>query len=65
VDEKFPFLLFNIIKTGVPTIILIDGAGYRPAALKFLKDEVSKTRALRGAWTMQEFQTQVNNRFLG
>ena len=65
VDEKYPFLLFNIIKTGVPTIILIDGEGYRLAALKFLKDEVSKASALRGAWTMAEFQTQVNNGFFG
>ncbi len=65
VDEKYPFLLFNIIKTSVPTVILIDGDGYRKAALKFLKDEVSKTSALRGAWTMKEFQTQINNGFLG
>jgi len=27
VDEKYPFLLFNIIKTGIPTVILIDGKG--------------------------------------
>jgi hypothetical protein len=65
VDEKYPFLLFNIIKTGIPTVRLIDGDGYRKAALKFLKDEVSKTSALRGAWTMKEFQTQINNGFLG
>jgi hypothetical protein len=65
VDEKYPFLLFNIIKTKVPTVILIDGSGYRKAALKFLQDEVSKTSALRGAWTMSEFQTQVNNGFFG
>ncbi|MDP2637026.1 MAG: hypothetical protein Q8P03_00205, partial [bacterium] len=25
VDEKYPFLLFNILKTGIPTIILLDG----------------------------------------
>jgi hypothetical protein len=65
VDEKYPFLLFNIMKTGIPTVILIDGDGYRLAALKFLKDEVSRTSSLRGAWTMKEFQTQVNNGFLG
>jgi hypothetical protein len=65
VDEKYPFLLFNIIKTAVPTVILIDGNGYRKAALNFLKTEVSKTSALRGAWTMREFQTEINNGFLG
>ncbi len=64
VDEKYPFLLFNIIKTSIPTVILIDGNGYRAAALKFLKDEVSKTSALIGAWTMAEFQKQINNGFL-
>lgn len=65
VDEKYPFLVFNIIKTGVPTVILIDGAGYRLAALKFLKDEVADAKALRGVWTMTEFQTEINNGFLG
>jgi len=65
VDEKYPYLLFNIIKTAVPTVILIDGDGYRKAALKFLKDEVSKTSALKGTWTMSEFQKEVNNGFLG
>ena len=65
VDEKYPFLFFNIMKTGVPTIVLIDGDGYRPEALKFLKDHASEKNALLGAWTMAEFQTQVNNGFLG
>ncbi len=65
VDEKYPFLFFNIMKTGVPTVVLIDGDGYRSAALKFLKDQASETSSLIGAWTMAEFQTQVNNGFLG
>lgn len=25
VDEKYPFLYFNIVKTGVPTVVLLDG----------------------------------------
>jgi hypothetical protein len=65
VDEKYPFLYFNIIKTGVPTVVLMDGGGYKPAAMAWLKDQVSKTGALIGVWTMAEFQTQVNNGFLG
>jgi hypothetical protein len=65
VDEKYPFLFFNIVKTGVPTVVLIDGGGYKPAAKAWLKDQVSKTGALIGVWTMTEFQTQVNNGFLG
>lgn len=65
VDEKFPYLLFNIIKTGIPTVVLIDGSGYRPAALKFLKDESGKEGALKAAWDMQEFSMKANNGFLG
>lgn len=65
VDEKYPYLLFNIIKTAIPTIILIDGNGYRPAAIKFLREEASKYGALKNTWTMSEFQKEVNNGFLG
>ena len=43
----------------------MDGGGYKLAALAWLKDQVSKTGALIGVWTMAEFQTQVNNVFLG
>lgn len=65
VDEKYPFSLFNIIKIGVPTIILLDGGGCKPAALKWLKDQVDPKRALIGVYTMAEFQKLVNNGFLG
>jgi hypothetical protein len=65
VDEKYPFLLFNIIRTEIPTVVLLDGGGYKPAAMRWLKDQVSKTGALIGVWDMAEFQKQVNNGFLG
>lgn len=65
VDEKYPFALFNIYKIGVPTVILLDGGGYKPAALKWLKSQVDPKRALIGVYTMAEFQTVVNNGFLG
>lgn len=65
VDEKYPFLYFNIIKTGIPTVVLLDGGGAKPAALTWLKDQVSKTGALIGVWTMAEFHKEVNNGFLG
>lgn len=65
VDEKYPFSVFNIIKIGVPTIILLDGGGYKPAALKWLKDQVDPKRAIIGVYTMSEFQKLVNNGFLG
>lgn len=67
VDEKYPFLLFNIIKTGVPTAVLLDGEGYSPSAKKWLADQADKemNRALIGVWSMMEFQKKINNGFLG
>lgn len=65
VDEKYPFTLFNIIKIGVPTIILLDGGGYKKTALNWLKNQVDPKRALIGVHTMSEFQALVNKGFLG
>jgi hypothetical protein len=65
VDEKYPFLLFNIIKTGVPTVVLLDGDGYKPAAKEWLKSQMDLKRALIGVWSMSEFHKHVNNGFLG
>lgn len=65
VDEKYPLLVFNILKTGIPTIVLIDGEGYRAAALKWLKDQAHPKGALIGVMTMAEFQKAVNNGLLG
>jgi hypothetical protein len=65
VDEKFTLLVFNIVKTGIPTVILLDGGGYRKQAQDWLKDQVNPKGALIGVWTMAEFQKEVNNGFLG
>ena len=65
VDEKYPYLLYNIIRSGIPTVVLLDGSGYREAALKWLKEMVNKNGALIAVWTMAEFQKEVNNGFLG
>jgi hypothetical protein len=65
VDEKYPFLLFNIVKTGIPTVILLDGGGYKSAAMEWLKEQVDPNRALIHVWTMAEFQQAVDNGFLG
>lgn len=65
VDEKYPFLIWNIMKTGIPTVILIDGGGYKPAALEWLKRQANPERAIIGVWTMVEFQKKVNDGFLG
>ncbi|MEE8056934.1 MAG: PD-(D/E)XK nuclease superfamily protein [Pseudomonadales bacterium] len=65
VDEKYPFLLCNIIKTGVPTIVLLDGGGYKPAAKTWLQNQITATRALLGVWDMAAFQRHLNDGFLG
>lgn len=65
VDEKYPLLLFNILKTGIPTVVLLDGDGYSPKARQWLIEQVRERGALIGVWTMAEFQKAVNNGFLG
>jgi len=65
VDEKYPFAVHNIMKIGVPTIILIDGGGYKRQALTWLKSQVGNVSALIGVYTMAEFQAAVNKGFLG
>lgn len=65
VDEKYPFLVHNIVRLAVPTIILLDGGGYKPAAKLWLLEQAGKDRALIGVWDMSEFQKQVNNGLLG
>lgn len=37
VDEKYPFLVENIKIHPYKTIVIIDGAGYKPKALEWLK----------------------------
>jgi hypothetical protein len=63
VDEKYPFLVLNLIKTGIPTVVLLDGGGYKPAAMHWLKAQVNPASALVGVWNMSEFQKRVNNGF--
>lgn len=65
VDVKYPFNVANIIKIGVPTIIIIDGKGYSKKAIEWLRGEANAARALIGVYNMQEFQAEVNKGFLG
>mgnify|MGYP001330833330 CR=1 FL=1 len=65
VDEKYPFTIFNIFKIGVPTIILLDGGGYKQNAMRWLKEQVNPSRALIGVYNMAEFQALVNKGYLG
>jgi hypothetical protein len=61
VDEKYPYLVWNIIKTKVPTIVLIDGGGFKPAAIEWLKEQANPSSALIAVYTMAEFQKACNN----
>lgn len=65
VDEKYQFLLYNIIKTGVPTVVLLDGDGYKASAKEWLKLQANPERSLIGVWSMSEFHRKVNDGFLG
>jgi hypothetical protein len=65
VDEKYPFVMLNIMKIGVPTIVLIDGDGYKKQAFEWLKNQVKPKGALIGVYTMKEFQKLTNQGFLG
>ncbi len=64
VDEKYPFTVYNILKIGVPTIILLDGKGYKKTAMEWLKSQASPSRALIGVYNMSEFQALVNKGYL-
>ncbi len=64
VDEKYPFTVYNIAKIGVPTIILLDGNGYKKTAMAWLKGQAAPDRALIGVYNMSEFQALVNKGYL-
>lgn len=59
VDEKYLYLVANIQAIGIPTIVVVDGGGYKPGALAWLKRQV--TGSLIGVYTMREFQQVVND----
>jgi hypothetical protein len=64
VDEKYPFAVLNIAKIGTPTIVLIDGKGYKRRAFEWFRNQSSREQALRGVYAMNEFQKLVNRGFL-
>ena len=47
VDEKFPYLVGNIIKTGVPSIVLLDGGGYKRGAEQWLRKQTEGVPLLK------------------
>ena len=66
VDEKYPFLVQNIKKTQIPTIILIDGNGYKPGALKWLKSQVNQdNNSLVAVWSIADFKKNISEGYFG
>lgn len=63
VDEKFPFLVENIRLLKIPTIIIADGGGHKPGALKWLKMQEDHT--LIGVYSLKEFMIKVNDGLCG
>jgi hypothetical protein len=61
VDEKLPFLVLSI-KAGyrVPAIIVADGGGHRPEALRWLRAQVDGQQLL-AVLTLVEFLTWANH----
>lgn len=45
-DQKYPFETLSIKKSGIGTIIVLDGEGYAPGAEKWLQDQAGKNRLL-------------------
>jgi hypothetical protein len=73
VDEKLPYLYLNVIEA-MPeksVMILIDGAGWKPGAIKWLKDAVSRKKYATQdggykeimVFTLTEFFTWANTTF--
>jgi hypothetical protein len=59
VDEKYPYTVQNIReKYPCPTIILLDGNGYKPGAKEWLCSQVDDK--LLAVFSMSEFQKWVN-----
>lgn len=61
VDEKYPYLILNIKKLGVDTIIVLDGKGYKKRAETWLKDQA--TGCLKNVVDLSEFLTIANKGF--
>ena len=60
VDEKYPYLVANLLITGMKSIVLLDGGGYRPGAKTWLKAQSQKANTL-SIFSIKEFVTWANN----
>lgn len=60
VDEKYPYLVENIKRYyPSPCIVVVDGGGYKPGAVEFLRNQVDGVRLI-AVQTISEFLTWSN-----
>lgn len=61
VDEKYPYLVLNIqMKYSVPTILILDGSGYKKGAEKWIRSQSGHGNFL-SVFNLQQFHAWVNN----
>ena len=65
VDEKYPYLVLNLVKADIPALILLDGKGYKAGAKKWLEETAESDNILLGVWDLARFKKEVKNGFLG
>jgi hypothetical protein len=59
VDEKFPYLVFNIQQCyPCPALVIADGGGQRPGAIQWLRSQVEGN--LLGVYSVTEFLVWAN-----
>ena len=55
VDEKFPYLVENIALHPYPTIIVLDGDGFKPSAREWLIRQAGRRKNLLAVFRLGEF----------
>lgn len=60
VDEKYPYLVLNIREVfPCPAVVVLDGGGSKPGAVRWLKEQVDGER-LYGVFGIAEFLSWMN-----
>ena len=60
VDEKYPYLILNIQrKYNCPTILILDGGGYKKGAEEWIRSQAGQGNLLQ-VFNMQQFAVWVN-----
>ena len=61
VDEKYPYLVLNIqMKYTCPTILVLDGGGYKKGAEAWIRSQAGHSNLLQ-VFNMPQFSAWVNN----